>query len=245
MPVPGTRSQLQQQSSQLSLHQWHAQQVKAYQQQLLEQQLFAQSGFASQQAAFTHYDRDEVPLAQAHPVCMPAPDMHHASSAQEVLMQQQVLYQQMHEAALAQLQQQQMKSTVSAGALNLMQQQQQASDCDIPPSYVDQMTAMRRVSEGQVLTKVSAASVSASVDTVTSIPPRIIPASSSSVTTTADSSSSECRDELFKVPFPPDHVRHSVNALLLDYRICQSINQSLDKFSSTETKVVVTYKTNV
>ena len=219
------QSQLQQQAAQLSqqqLQQWHAQQLKAYQQRLMEQQILAQQNFTSQQMVFgaaPHYDRDDVP-ATALPFVVPASDMHHSLNAQEMLMQQ-MLYQQMYEAALAKQQQQHMKSTVSAGAINLIQHQ--AGDCVIQPvssgsvevgtPEVDQMIALRRASEGQVC-PTSTACLASSVEndasashTVTSAPALstdFIPASA--VTYTTDNSPSHCHDETFKVPLPPDHV---------------------------------------
>jgi len=137
-------------------------------------------------------------------------------------MMQQMLQQQAYEAALAQQQQQQMKSTVSAGAINLMQQQQ-VSDCSVQPPAAsshfamqettsgDQLTALRRASEGQVLTTGATMSAvqhtdSASRCVVTSIQPQSTDAIPAAVdTATVDSSASEHHDETtFKIPFPPD-----------------------------------------
>jgi len=224
-PLTGAvpQAQLQQQAAQLSqqsLQQWHAQQLKAYQQQLMEQQILAQQNFTGQQMAFgavPQYDREDVP-ATALPFVVPASDVHDSQNSQEMLMQQ-MLYQQMYEAALAK--QQHMKSTVSAGAINLIQHQ--AGDCAIQTASSgsvevgtpepDQMTAIRRASEGQVCTTSTACLVSSveNVDSashaVTSAPALstdIVPASA--VTYTTDNTPSQCHDETFKVPLPPDHV---------------------------------------
>jgi len=227
-PLPASMPQPQQHTAQLSqqqLPQWHAQQLKAYQQRMLEQQLAAQQNICNQQAAFSaapHYDREEVPAlssSAAVPFCVPSLDAHHSQNAQESFMQQ-VLYQQMYEAALAQqMQQQHMKATVSAGAINLIQQQ--ASDGTVQPAScgsrqggtpeADQMTAARRASEGQVYTSSATCqmSIADDVDSVTSAQSQstdVVPASAPTFTGAA--SPSQCRDETFKVPFPPDHVRY-------------------------------------
>ena len=221
-PLTGSvpQPQLQQHPAQLSqqqLQQLHAQQRKAYQQQLLEQQIFAQQNFRSQQMAFNVTPQDVSALSStALPVCVPTSDV---QSAQEMLKQQ-MLYQQMYEAALAQQNQQQqqhMKSTVSAGAINLIQHQ--ASDGTVPPASggscefltaeADQMSAIRRASEGQVCVTASVASVDSASHSVTSAQSQstdVIP--TSSLTCTGDKSPSQCHDETFKVPFPPDHVRY-------------------------------------
>jgi len=219
-PLTGAvlQAQLQQQATQLSqqqLQQWQAQQLKAYQQQLMEQQILAQQNFTGQQVTFSavpQYDRDDVP-ATAVPFFVPVSDVHHSQNTQEMLMQQ------MYEAALAK---QHMKSTVSAGAINLIQHQ--AGDCAIPPASSgsidigtpepDQMTAIRRASEGQVCTTSTVCLVSSveNVDSashaVTSAPALstdfVPPASADTYTT--DNSPSQCHDETFKVPLPPDHV---------------------------------------
>jgi len=221
------QQQLQQQTPQLSqqqLQQWYAQQLKAYQQRQLEQQIFAQQqNYMSQhqQPAFSaapQYERDEGPAVTGPFYVLPS-DTHHALNAQEMLMQQ-MLQQQMYEAALAQ-QQQQMKATVSAGAINLIQHQTTDS-ADPPPSSAgdqsvlpeaDQLTAIRRASEGQMCTTSTTCAVSSvpDIDSASqcvtsmqsqsgdSIPP-------AAVTTAVDISSSQCHDDTFKVPFPPDDV---------------------------------------
>ena len=228
-PSAGPAPQLQQQANQLSqqqLQHWHSQQMKAYQQRMLEQQMFAQQSFTSQPAAFTvapQYDREELPASStALPFSMPAPDTYHPQNVQEMLMQQ-LLYQQMYEAAVAQQQQQQqMKSTVSAGAINLMQhhasensvQQAGIDSSQFRTLEADQLSAMRRASEGQVYTSsascvvTNAEPVDSDSHTVASAQPLstdAIPASA--VTHTADNPPSQNQDETFKVPFPPDHVR--------------------------------------
>jgi len=215
---PMAQSQLQQQAAELSqeqLMQWQAQQLKAYQQRLLEQQLFAQQSMAGQRAA-PHYDQEE-PASYGIPV--------QDTRSQEMLMQQ-MLYQQMYEAALAQ-QQQQIKSTVSAGAINSVLQQ--AGDSNGRPQHAvvsnnqfavteaTQLSAMRRASEGQVHTTSAMSVVVSDVESVVSAghsivshqpQPDVIPTSSAHMT--HDDAPSQHHDETFKVPFPPDHVRYYI-----------------------------------
>jgi len=221
----GAAPQMQQQQQQLSQQQqlhWHAQQMKAYQQRLLEQQIFAQQkSFTSQPAAFSvaPYDRVDPPASSAAlPYGVPATDAHHVQNVQEMLMQQ-MLYQQMYEAQ----QQQQMKSTVSAGAINLIQhqvsetggvQQSNINSSRFRTLEADQMSAMRRASEGQVYTGASgvrgapsAEPVDSAVHSVTCTQPHatdVIP--TSTLTSTADNPASQSHDEMFKVPLPPDNV---------------------------------------
>jgi len=228
--------QLQQQAPQLSqqqLQQWYAQQLKAQQQRQLEQQIYMQQqqqNYMSQQPALsgsTQYECEEVPSlsSTALPFGGTASDGHQLPYAQEMLMQQ-ILQQQLYEAAVIQQQQQQMKATVSAGAINLIQNQ--AGDSIIPPASTgscqfvtpeaDQLSSIRRASEGQVCTTSTSTSVASNVHTAdcsshtaTSTQSQsgdVIPPVS--VTCTVDISSSQCNDETFKVPFLPDHVCYYV-----------------------------------
>ena len=220
---PVTGAQLQQQAAQLTqqqLQQWHAQQLKAYQQRQLEQQIFVQQqNYMSQQLALSaapQYEYEELPVmsSTALPFYVPASDVHQALNTQEMLMQQ-MLQLQMYEAALAQ-QQQQMKATVSAGAINLIEHQSNdgsvapasSSSCQLVMSSADELTAIRRASEGQVCTT-NTVYIVPSVASQTAMSTQsqstdVIPAPT--VTCTVDSSS-QSRLETFKVPLPPDRVR--------------------------------------
>ena len=226
--------QLQQQAPQLSqqqLQQWYAQQLKAQQQRQLEQQIYMQQqNYTSQQPALSgasQHECEEVPSlsSTALPFSGTASDAHQLPYAQEMLMQQ-LLQQQLYEAAVIQQQQQQMKATVSAGAINLIQNQ--ASDGIIPPASTgsaqfvapeaDQLSSLRRASEGQVCTTSTSASVASSVQTADCASRTATSTESQStdiippvaVTSTVDISSSQCRDETFKVPFLSDHVRYYI-----------------------------------
>jgi len=223
-PVIGqmTHQQLQQQAvplSQQQLQQLQVQQRKAYQQRLLEQQIYAQQNVSSQHMplSVTAHDRDES-LA-APPFYVAASDINYSQNAHDVSSQQ-MLCQQMYEAALVQ-QQQHMKSTVSAGAINLMQHP--ASDAASPPtssascqfdsSQSDQMSVIRRASEGQVYTTAttclnsSVENVSASHSVTSSQSQSTDTIPSTAVPHTTDDPPFQYHVDTFKVPFPPYDVR--------------------------------------